>query len=187
MPGEAEAVDGLRTAVDFYEAKAARLQQRRAELEKELAELDAELSKASATRDHLVTALSEITTAEDASFAGSDDQTDPSDDAGSQDPVIEEGRAAAPEEPRPQPSAGKRNRQLGQQVLQVLATAGRPLHVKEIAEAVGKPVSGKAGTSAVETVRKTCKRHVDHGRAIEPDPGVFVIASAGTLGPKGNA
>ncbi|MEX2973082.1 hypothetical protein [Streptomyces sp. C184] len=186
VSSEADAVDGLRTAVNFYEAKTARLLQRRVELEKELAELDAEFSSASAARDHLVTALSEITATDDVSSVGVGDPADVR-GAGPHDPVAEEDCPAASERPRPQPSAGKRNRQLGQQVLQVLATAGRPLQVKEIAEALGRPISGKAGTSAVETVRKTCKRHVDHGRAAETEPGVFVIASASSRGMKGAA
>ncbi|MGA4841384.1 hypothetical protein [Streptomyces sp. G45] len=186
VSGEAVAVEGLRTAVDFYADKAARLRQQRVDLEKELAEVDAELSRTSAARDHLTAALEEIT-------AGAESGPEvPADQPGgpgvhAEKPVTDVrgpvGSAGAQE----QSTASPRNRQLGQQVLHVLATAGRPLHVKEITEAIGRPVSGKPGTAAIETIRKTCKRHVTQGRAVELKAGVFEIAPGGGGHVKGAA
>ncbi|MFD7552584.1 MULTISPECIES: hypothetical protein [unclassified Streptomyces] len=185
MSGETAAVEGLRTAVGFYSDKAARLRQQRAELEKELAAVESELAKAVASRDHLASALDEITV---------DTQTaDPRADQPEAEGVsaarsAEDERSetgAAPDQERA--AAAPRNRQLGRQVLQVLATAGRPLRAKEITEAIGRPISGKVGAAAIETTRKTCKRHVRHGRAVEPEPGVFKIAAARSGNAKGAA
>jgi hypothetical protein len=61
------------------------------------------------------------------------------------------------------------------------------LRVKEITEALGRPVDGRRGTAAMETVRKTCKRQVMHGRAVETEPGVFAIASTKVPPVKGAA
>ncbi|MFE3864798.1 hypothetical protein ACFXPT_30750 [Streptomyces goshikiensis] len=46
VSSEADTVDGLRTTVDFYADKAARLRQQPVGLDQELAELDAELVSA---------------------------------------------------------------------------------------------------------------------------------------------
>ncbi|MDF2260477.1 hypothetical protein [Streptantibioticus ferralitis] len=186
MSGEAAAAEGLRTAVDFYADKAARLQQQRSELEKQLAQVDAELSKAAATRDHLTAALEEITTGAEAGPDAPGNQPDNA-NANAEEPVADESGTAGPAGTRLPSAAAPRNRQLGQQVLHVLATAGRPLRVKEITEAIGRPVSGKQGSAAIETTRKTCKRHVTQGKAVEPEPGVFVIAAADGRHVKGAA
>ncbi|MBP2056812.1 hypothetical protein J2Z21_009831 [Streptomyces griseochromogenes] len=186
VSGEAVAVEGLRTAVDFYADKAARLRQQRVDLEKELAQVDADLASASASHDHLAAALEEITAGAEAGPEAPGDR--PGDeDAEAQGPASDENGATGSADSPQQGATTPRNLQLGQQVLQVLATAGRPLRVKEITEAIGRPVSGKQGAAAIETTRKTCKRHVSQGRAVEPEPGVFAIASAGSGHVKGAA
>ncbi|MFD7539890.1 hypothetical protein [Streptomyces sp. NPDC059819] len=183
VSGEAAAVEGLRTAVDFYADKAARLRRQRVDLVKELAQVDADLASASASHGHLAAALEEITAGAEAGPEAPGDRPD-AEEAEARGPASGGNGAAGSADSPQQGATTPRNLQLGQQVL---TTAGRPLRVKEITEAIGRPVSGKPGTAAIETTRKTCKRHVTQGRAVEPEPGVFAIASAGTGHAKGAA
>ncbi|GAA3386280.1 hypothetical protein [Streptomyces racemochromogenes] len=48
----------------------------------------------------------------------------------------------------------------------VLRSADKALTVDEIAESLGRPMRGKAGHAASETVRKTCNRLAASGRVI---------------------
>lgn len=177
----AEAAEGLRTAVGFYTTKAERLGARLAELKAKLEELQAELAKASTARDQLEEALREIT-GERASPEGEPGQVaDSSEVAPAGDRTALKGGTGSSRRTSPRQdvaSAGsvEKNVELWREVLQVLATSGRPMRVKEIAAALGRPTKGKTGTSAVETVRSTCKRQVKHGRAVEGPAGVFEIA-----------
>lgn len=59
---------------------------------------------------------------------------------------------------------------------QLLATSGKPMHVKDVTAALGRPTDGKEGTAAIETIRATCKRLVGHGRVTEVKTAVFAIA-----------
>ncbi|MFE3864799.1 hypothetical protein ACFXPT_30755 [Streptomyces goshikiensis] len=59
--------------------------------------------------------------------------------------------------------------------------------MRKITEAIGRPVTGKEGASAIETTRKTCERHVVQGRAVELEPGRFEIVSSGGRRAKGAA
>lgn len=192
----AEAAEGLRTAVGFYARKTQRLRERQTELQAELEALQAELARASTARDQLGQALREI--------IGEEAIPDTPDHERGQAPTPSEVEAAAdtptptgsktaslritrPRQSTGSAKPGHRNVELWREVLQVLATSGRPMRVKEIAAALGRPTKGKAGTSAVETVRSTCKRQVKHGRAVEGPAGVFEIARGQEAVLKGGA
>ncbi|SCK09482.1 hypothetical protein [Streptomyces sp. WMMB 322] len=181
---EAEAAEGLHTAVRFYTRKAERLRKRQAELQAQLEELQAELTKASTARDQLDEALREIVGKPTSLSSTVREQEAPApaaETAATETRTTAQTKRAAPSRhPGPrQPAAVKpedKPVELWREVLQVLATSGRPMRAKEIAAALGRPTKGKAGTSAVETVRATCKRQVKHGRAVEEPAGVFEIA-----------
>lgn len=188
---ETAAAPGVRTAVDFYTRKADGLQQRQRELEAELALVQTELAKARTTRDQLADALDEIlaqapsaaeeqgTQAETAPTG----HTPPSDEPPAAASTAE--TADSPQGPRRGPSRTARPRKQasaaksGEVMLaieQLLATSGKPMHVKDVTAALGRPTDGKEGTAAIETIRATCKRLVGHGRVTEVKTAVFAIA-----------
>ncbi|KOU52180.1 hypothetical protein ADK55_16975 [Streptomyces sp. WM4235] len=72
-------------------------------------------------------------------------------------------------------------------VERILLTAGRPMPVRDITEALGRPTQGKEGRGPLATVRATCKRLVKNGRAVEQPVGMFAIARAETSPPEGAA
>ncbi|QKV92951.1 hypothetical protein HUT19_15275 [Streptomyces sp. NA02950] len=187
---EVDAAPGLRTAVGFYTGKVDRLRQRQADLEAELEAVRAELAKASSARDQLAEALEEILA----------DAPAPQEEPAAASPP---GPAPEPEDvPTPpredkatgagdrsehkhQKPSGKRatarstaSGELMQAVLQILVTAGRPLSAKDITEALGRPTTGQEGRAPIETTRRTCKRLVKNGRAVEDPVGVFAVARA---------
>ncbi|MFD5086434.1 hypothetical protein ACFWOG_27830 [Kitasatospora sp. NPDC058406] len=163
----------------FYTAKAEELQLRQAALEDEFAALRAELARVSGTRDQLAVVLAELTVdlpQENPAEPG------PTAAAGTGPGVAEESSPVPPSEPAPpRRSTGRRGAQSGevmQAVLRVLVTAGRPMRVREITEAIGRPASGKEGRAPQETVRSMCKRLALQGKAVEGPVGVFAIARA---------
>ncbi|MFE4976136.1 hypothetical protein ACFRAR_29045 [Kitasatospora sp. NPDC056651] len=185
---EAVAAPGLRIAVDFYAAKAEELQLRQAALEDELATLRSELARVSGTRDQLADVLAELLVGQ-----SQEDPAEPGPTAAEESGpgVAEEPSSVPPSEPAPpRRSAGRRGAQSGevmQAVLMVLVTAGRPMRVREITEAIGRPASGKEGRAPQETTRSTCKRLVQQGKAVEGPVGVFAIARSGEPSAEGAA
>ncbi|MFE7561904.1 hypothetical protein [Kitasatospora sp. NPDC057500] len=174
---EAVAAPGLRIAVDFYAAKAGELERRQAALEDELATLRAELARVSGARDQLAEVLAELEVDQPPQAPA---ELEPTAAAEPGPGAAEESSPVPPTEPAlPRPAAGRQGAQSGevmQAVLQVLATAGRPMRVREITEAIGRPASGKEGRAPQETTRSTCKRLAQQGKAVEGPVGVFAIA-----------
>ncbi|MFF7685229.1 hypothetical protein ACFZB6_03645 [Streptomyces syringium] len=172
---EAVVAPGLRTAADFYAGKVDSLQQRHVELEAELAQVQAELARARSRHHFLSEALEELLAKGDAETGGHD--TAPPEGAPGPDEEVPapEPRVSKPRARKPRPRPGG---QLMQSILQVLVTAGRPLRVKDITEALGRPTSGREGRVSLETTRSTCKRLVKNGQAAEGPVGVFTIARA---------
>lgn len=175
---EPDAAPGLRTAVGIYSGKTDRTLARISELEAELADLRVEAAKYASTRDQLSEALSELLA--DRSAPSEEDQN-PQQDADAED---EDGDASAGDESEPsEPSEktragqGKPSRspsgQLMQAIEQILVGAGRPMNVKDITEALGRPIKGDEGRSSNETTRRACKRLVKNGRAVENPIGAF--------------
>ncbi|MCX5211153.1 hypothetical protein OG689_41955 [Kitasatospora sp. NBC_00240] len=186
---EAAAAPGLRTAVDFYTAKSERLRRRQADLEAELASLRVELVKADSARDQLAEALAEIAgrdagsaqdrepSATGSAKAAQDDEAGPADRPGRQagtDQVAARRKSPVPGDG--QAASAVKSGEVMQAILQILATSGRPLGVRDITEALGRPVSGAEGRVVKETTRSTCKRLVKTGRVVEGPVGVFAIA-----------
>ncbi|MFD5617197.1 hypothetical protein [Streptomyces yangpuensis] len=176
--GEPDAAPGLRTAVGIYSGKTDRTLERISELEAELADLRVEAAKYASTRDQLSEALSELLAGRSAPSEG--DQN-PQQDANAED---EDGDASAgdesePSEPSEETRAGQGgpsrspSGQLMQAVEQILVGAGRPMKVKDITEALGRPTKGDEGRAPIETTRATCKRLVKNGRAVEKPVGTF--------------
>lgn len=66
-------------------------------------------------------------------------------------------------------------------VERVLVGAGRPMKVRDITEALGRPTKGDEGRGPIETTRATCKRLVKNGRAIEHPIGTFTARRITTL------
>lgn len=78
------------------------------------------------------------------------------------------GRDAAPTEPQPGTLAGADER-----VVVAMASAGRPMRAKEVAQALGEPqVRGR-----VETTRARLKKLVAAGWLTQAEPGLFAIAA----------
>ncbi|MFJ1590817.1 MULTISPECIES: hypothetical protein [Streptomyces] len=176
--GEPDAAPGLRTAVGIYSGKTDRTLTRISELEAELADLRVEATKYASTRDQLSEALAELLAGRS---APSEDDQSPQQEAGTQD---EDGDASAgdesePNEPPEETRAGQNgpsrspSGQLMRAVEQILVGAGRPMKVKDITEALGRPIKGDKGRSPIETTRRTCKRLVKNGRAVEHPIGTF--------------
>ncbi|MEV7928522.1 hypothetical protein [Kitasatospora sp. NPDC088779] len=174
---EAVAAPGLRIAVDFYAAKAEELRLRQAALEHELTTLKAELARISGTRDQLADVLAELAVDQPQAAPA---EPGPTAAAGLGPGTVEESSPVPPSEPSPpRRAAGRRGAQSGevmQAVLRVLVTAGRPMRVREITEAIGRPASGREGRAPQETTRSTCKRLAQQGKAVEGPVGVFAIA-----------
>ncbi|WP_137988835.1 hypothetical protein [Streptomyces vilmorinianum] len=176
--GEPDAAPGLRTAVGIYSGKTDRTLARISELEAELADLRVEAAKYASTRDQLSEALAELLAGRS---APSEDDQSPQQEA---DAENEDGDASAGDEPEPsEPSEETRagqsrpsrspSGQLMQAVEQILVGAGRPMKVKDITEALGRPTKGDEGRAPIETTRRTCKRLVKNGRAVEHPIGSF--------------
>jgi hypothetical protein len=176
--GEPDAAPGLRTAVGIYSGKTDRTLARISELEAELADLRVEAAKYASTRDQLSEALSELLAGRS---APSEEDQNPQQDADAED---EDGDASAsdesePSEPPEETRAGQGgpsrspSGQLMQAVEQILVGAGRPMKVKDITEALGRPTKGDEGRAPIETTRATCKRLVKNGRAVEKPVGTF--------------
>ena len=179
---EAAAAPGLQTAVEFYSAKVDALIGRQADLEAELATIRADVVRFSSTRDQLAEALAGIladnpepTAADEAS---EDRVKNPgaSADASTGDPSPSDTPAA--QEQTPQDTSKSGSGELMQAVEQILVTAGRPLAARDITEALGRPTKGQAGRAPIETTRRTCKRLVKNGRAVENPVGVFTAVRA---------
>ncbi|MDX3854167.1 hypothetical protein [Streptomyces sp. AK02-01A] len=179
---EAAAAPGLQTAVEFYSAKADALIGRQADLEAELATIRTDVVRFSSTRDQLAEALAGIladnpepTAADEAS---EDRVKNPgaSADESTGDPSPSDTPAA--QEQTPQDTSKSGSGELMQAVEQILVTAGRPLVARDITEALGRPTKGKAGRAPIETTRRTCKRLVKNGRAVENPVGVFTAVRA---------
>ncbi|MFJ7910062.1 hypothetical protein [Kitasatospora sp. NPDC096204] len=179
--------------MEFYSAKTDRLRRRQVELEAELALVHAELERASGARDQLAEVLAEITDGTADSFLG----PDPAEAAPAPTPEADESGSAWPPS-RPAvasqqaasrtlsgPGGGRdggtgraRSGERMQAILQILVTAARPMRVRDITEALGRPVSGHEGRAPIETTRSMCKRLVKNGRAVEGPAGVFAVARA---------
>lgn len=176
--GEPDAAPGLRTAVGIYSGKTDRALARISELEAELADLRVEAAKYASTRDQLSEALAELLA--DRSAPSADDQS-PQRKAGAEyedsdaSPSDESNASEPSEETRAGQSGPSRSPsgQLMQAVEQILVGAGRPMKVKDITEALGRPIKGDKGRSPIETTRRTCKRLVKNGRAVENPIGTF--------------
>jgi hypothetical protein len=194
---EAAAAPGLRTAVEFYISKVDRLQQRRAALELELAALQDELRKASSARDQLSEALEEILAGAPVSPQGEPTLAQSSTDVPGEEIGSDASPASYPDDqrgpsPQARPSAaGSPTRsgsgELMQAVEQILVTAGRPLSVRDITEALGRPTKGKEGRGPLATIRATCKRLVKNHRAVEESVGMFAATKASDPPVKGAA
>ncbi|MGV9317941.1 hypothetical protein [Streptomyces sp. NPDC003660] len=176
--GEPDAAPGLRTAVGVYSGKTERTLARISELEAELSGLRVEAAKYASTRDQLRAALAELLAGH--SVPSADDQS-PQQKADAED---EDGDASASGDSEPsEPSEGTRGEQWGpsrsasgqlmQAVEQILVGAGRPMKVKDITEALGRPTKGDEGRGPIETTRATCKRLAKNGRAVEQPIGTF--------------
>lgn len=70
-------------------------------------------------------------------------------------------------------------------VEQVLVGVGRPLTVKDITEALGRPARGKEGRGPLATVRVACKRLVSKGCVVEGPVGWFAVARVGACPSEG--
>ncbi|MFJ4715034.1 hypothetical protein [Streptomyces sp. NPDC088785] len=176
--GEPDAAPGLRTAVGIYSGKTDRTLARISELEAELADLRVEAAKYASTRDQLSEALSELLAGRSAPSEG--DQNPQQDaDAEDEDGDASAGDESEPSEPSEETRAGQGgpsrspSGQLMQAVEQILVGAGRPMKVKDITEALGRPTKGDEGRAPIETTRATCKRLVKNGRAVEKPVGTF--------------
>jgi hypothetical protein len=194
---EAAAASGLRTALHFYARKVDLLQQRQRDLEAELAAVQAELSQARTTRDQLTTDLDEILA--QAPSAAGQQEAGTGATTGGDTPSRDEPTGPAPMAPsagsRQEPKQGKprasqsaekkasaKSGEVMRAIEQLLATAGKPMHVKDLTSALGRPTDGKEGTAAIETIRGTCKRLVGHGRIAEVETAVFAIVRAAEAG-----
>ncbi|MDK1348089.1 hypothetical protein QNO09_33375 [Streptomyces sp. 378] len=188
---EPTAASGLRAAVDFYVRKAELLQRRQRDLEEELVAVQAELNKACTTRDQLATDLDEILTQQ----PGVDEEQDADPEAaGESDAPTSDEPPAAAAAPRPGTKRGTvkasqpgkktsaKSGEVMRAIEQVLATSGKPMHVRDLTAALSRPTEGKAGTAAVETIRATCKRLAGHGRISEVKTAVFAITRASETG-----
>ncbi|MFD3352645.1 hypothetical protein [Streptomyces fradiae] len=100
-------------------------------------------------------------------------------DAEDEDGDASAGDESEPSEPSEETRAGQGgpsrspSGQLMQAVEQILVGAGRPMKVKDITEALGRPTKGDEGRAPIETTRATCKRLVKNGRAVEKPVGTF--------------
>ncbi|MFB7512900.1 hypothetical protein [Streptomyces sp. NPDC056144] len=184
---ETVAAPGLRTAVEFYAGKVELALARINGLEGELAALRTDAERFTTARDQLSAALTEIL----ADGPPSTGKVDGAPQATSAEPPSEDG-------PPPRKPAARRRRpgsrpkrspsgELMETVERVLLTAGRPMPVRDITEALGRPTQGKEGRGPLATVRATCKRLVKNGRAVEQPVGMFAIARAETSLPEGAA
>ncbi|MEN3586668.1 hypothetical protein AAH978_21315 [Streptomyces sp. ZYX-F-203] len=176
--GEPDAAPGLRTAVGIYSGKTDRTLARISELEAELADLRVEAAKYASTRDQLSEALAELLAGRSA--PSEDDQSPRQEaDAENEDDDASAGDEPEPSEPSEETRAGQSrpsrspSGQLMQAVEQILVGAGRPMKVKDITEALGRPAKGDEGRAPIETTRATCKRLVKNGRAVEHPIGTF--------------
>ncbi|WP_256106053.1 hypothetical protein [Streptomyces sp. ODS05-4] len=176
--GEPDAAPGLRTAVGIFSGKTDRTLARISKLEAELADLRVEAAKYASTRDQLSEALAECLA--DHSAPSEDDQSPQEEaDAEGEDGDASAGDNSEPSEPSEETRAGQSgpsrspSGQLMQAVEQILVGAGRPVKVKDITEALGRPVKGSEGRAPIETTRRTCKRLVKNGRAVEHPIGTF--------------
>ncbi|MET8178504.1 hypothetical protein [Streptomyces sp. NPDC005336] len=188
---EAAAAPGLQTAVEFYSAKVDGLLKRQADLEAELAAVRADVVRFSSTRDQLDEALAGILADRPMPTTGGpvpqDRAKNPGVDSG--EPMDDSGLTAspAPQERISQDASRSGSGELMHAVEQILVTAGRPLQAREITEAAGRPTKGKAGRSPIETIRRTCKRLVKNGRAVENPVGVFAAVRVQGSTPRGAA
>ncbi|MEU2390398.1 hypothetical protein [Streptomyces sp. NPDC007369] len=184
---ETVAAPGLRTAVEFYSGKVQRVLARIDVLEAELVVLRTDAERFTTARDQLSAALAEI-------LADGPPPTGEA-DGGSQGTSADPPSGEGP--PRRQPAAGRRRSgsqprrspsgELMETVERILLTSGRPMPVRDITEALGRPTQGKEGRGPLATVRATCKRLVKNGRAVEQPVGMFTIARAETSPPEGAA
>ena len=188
---EAAAAPGLRTAVEFYSVKVDALIGRQADLEAELAAIRADVVRFSSTRDQLREALAGIladsTPPTAADEASQDRVKHPGASAGETTGDASPSDTPAAQEQTPQDTSRSGSGELMQVVEQILVTAGRPLQAREITEAVGRPTKGKAGRNPIETIRRTCKRLVKNGRAVESPVGVFAAVRVQGSTPRGAA
>ncbi|MGO4459640.1 hypothetical protein AB4039_20430 [Streptomyces sp. M-16] len=184
---ETVAAPGLRTAVEFYSGKVELVLARINELEGELAALRADAEKFTTARDQLSAALAEIL----ADGPPPTGEVDGAPQATSAEPPSGDGppprrpaarRRRSGSQPRRSPSG-----ELMETVERILLTTGRPMPVRDITEALGRPTQGKEGRGPLATVRATCKRLVKNGRAVEQSVGMFAIARAETSPPEGAA
>ncbi|MFD5477583.1 hypothetical protein [Streptomyces hawaiiensis] len=182
--------------MDFYIRKADRLQQRWRELEAELTAVQAELAKACTARDQLAEPLDEIL-AQAPGIAEEQEAESPagsnSDESSKEEPPAsaragerasfrqEPGRGKAKTARPKQQASGAKSGEVMRAIEQLLATSGKPMHVKDLTAALGRPTEGRAGTAA-ETIRATCKRLAGHGRIAEVKTAVFAIARASGAG-----
>ncbi|KAB7835568.1 hypothetical protein [Streptomyces mobaraensis] len=143
------AAPGLRVAIDFYARKVQRTMARIAVLEEELAILRTQAGAALPCDQVSGTPIEHHT--------GSS-------------PSVRERTAAG----HRKLSSGE----LMEWVERIIGGVGRPITVREITEALGRPTRGKAGRGPLATVRVTCKRMAQNGRVIEQPVGYFAIVGA---------
>ncbi|MFJ5233166.1 hypothetical protein ACIQBJ_25135 [Kitasatospora sp. NPDC088391] len=170
----AAAAPGLRIAVDFYSAKAEQLRSQQADLEAKLAAVAAELSKACDTRDQLTEVLVELTR----DVTGTPAAPEADQVLGEHDAAVSSAQAVpAPPTPEDGRAPGRaKSGEVMQAILQILVTSGRPMRVRDITGALGRPTNGPEGRAPMETTRSMCKRLVKNGKAVEGPAGVFAIA-----------
>ncbi|MGW0667804.1 hypothetical protein [Streptomyces sp. NPDC002746] len=162
----------------IYSGKTDRTLARISELEAELADLRVEAAKYASTRDQLSEALAELLAGRSAPSEdgqSSQQEADAEDEDGDASADDESEPSKPPEETRARQTGPSRSPsgQLMQAVEQILVGAGRPMKVKDITEALGRPTKGDEGRAPIETTRRTCKRLVKNDRAMEHPIGTF--------------
>ncbi|MET9146485.1 hypothetical protein [Streptomyces sp. NPDC004042] len=175
---EQDAAPGLRTAVRIFSERMERTLARIAELEAELADLRITAARYASTRDQLSEALSECFAGRSAPPKDAQSHNEKADaEKKSGDASCDEGAGSSkpPEGTRAGQGGPSRSPfgQLMQAVEQILVGAGRPMKVRDITEALGRPTKGEEGRGPIETTRATCKRLVRNGRAVEHPIGTF--------------
>ncbi|MFD4577481.1 hypothetical protein ACFWNK_34395 [Streptomyces sp. NPDC058417] len=162
----------MRTAVDFFSEKVKRALARIDGLEAELATAQADLKWFADSRYNLEAVLAELVG--DSSRSTGNSHLGP----GTCLPQLPtgDGQAHIPiaTQHRPERSGGRYpSGELMDRVEQILLSTGRPMRIRDITEALGRPTRGKEGRGPLATVRVTCKRLVNNGRAVERPVGWF--------------
>jgi hypothetical protein len=169
-------VRNLRQAVELFDREADSLRKQIDGIQATAALLGEQLVRVETTRASTLASIDTLESISGSAQAALEPEPEATADPDSPEPKSTAGASSAPP-PRRGPikptAAQLRHRQLLDSIVQILATADKPLKTREVTELLGNTPS----RSTVESTRKLLKEVTESGEAVEVAMGVYEIAS----------